>query len=695
MAFIKANPTPVSGEVSFQSEQSVRVTWQKTNLNYTIGAISLLKNQLTQFVAKLHGQVDDLPMPNQIDLNAIAAQMQSPPALEQLANSYNLSSFERNILLLCAGKAVHPDFSNLCALANQHPDQTYPTFNLALKLFADSQWQALTPTAPLRCWHLLQMAQGEDLTQARLQIDESILHYLLGEPYEDALLNEVIEPLVPTPAITRALQPSHQSIADQMMALLGHGATAKVQLCGAQFEQKWAIVAAVSAQINQPLYRLTHRGIPNQMGDLKRFVVRWRRWVKLSPSLLFIDADQQIMAAEGDGSGALLDSLVKTLDTPLILSTTQRRYVPQSTLVSFDVLRLSYQEQMTLWQNALSSANLDLKGQLHRIVAQFNLSPTTIEAAGRSAQANITRSAMSDPDATDDGLISYLWQFCRLQARPQLDNLAQRIDTVATWEDLILPEREKNVLHAIAVQVQQRARVYEDWGFARKSQRGLGVSVLFAGPSGTGKTMAAEVLARQFQLDLYRIDLSTVISKYIGETEKNLRRIFDAAEAGGAVLLFDEADALFGKRTEVKDSRDRHANVEVSYLLQRMETYQGLAILTTNLKKSLDQAFIRRIRFMVDFPFPDRLARTEIWRRIFPAQTPTRGLKYDKLGNLSVAGGNICNIALNAAFLAASEGEPVQMTHLLQATQQEYIKLERPLTSAETSRWLTQEKTDV
>ena len=187
---------------------------------------------------------------------------------------------------------------------------------------------------------------------------------------------------------------------------------------------------------------------------------------------------------------------------------------------------------------------------------------------------------------------------------------------------------------------------------------------------------------------LYRIDLSAVVSKYIGETEKNLRRIFDAAEMGGAILLFDEADALFGKRTEVKDSHDRHANVEVSYLLQRMEAYQGLAILTTNLKGSLDQAFLRRIRFVIPFPFPDAKARAEIWMRIFPSRTPTEGLDAEKLGRLNVAGGNIRNIALNAAFLAADAGEAVMMKHILQAAKSEYLKLERSLTDAEIRGWV-------
>ena len=274
-----------------------------------------------------------------------------------------------------------------------------------------------------------------------------------------------------------------------------------------------------------------------------------------------------------------------------------------------------------------------------------------------------------------------------MQSRQRLDGLAQRIEPSATWDDLILPEAQRQILREMASHVRQRATVYERWGFSAKGLRGLGISALFAGASGTGKTMAAEVLAGELRLDLYRIDLSSVVSKYIGETEKNLRRVFDAAELGGAILLFDEADALFGKRSEVKDSHDRYANIEVSYLLQRMEEYRGLAILTTNIKSALDTAFLRRIRFVVQFPFPDAAQRAEIWRRIFPSGTPTEGIEVAKLSRLNVAGGNIRNVAINAAFLAAAAREPVRMSHLLRAARTEYAKLEKPLTESETGGW--------
>jgi SpoVK/Ycf46/Vps4 family AAA+-type ATPase len=274
------------------------------------------------------------------------------------------------------------------------------------------------------------------------------------------------------------------------------------------------------------------------------------------------------------------------------------------------------------------------------------------------------------------------------EARTALEELGQRIEPRATPDDLVLPDQQVAILDEIIAHVRRRGIVYQDWGFESVLRRGLGVTALFAGGSGTGKTLAAEVIAGRLGLDLFVIDLSQVVSKYIGETEKNLRRVFDAAERGGSVLLFDEADALFGKRSEVRDSHDRYANLEVSYLLMRMESYRGLAVLTTNMKKSLDTAFLRRIRFVIDFPFPTEVERAKIWQRVIPQATPVDSLDVDRLAQLTVAGGSIRNIALSAAFLAADEETPLRMSHLLAASQTEYLKLERSLSTGEVAGWV-------
>jgi ATPase family protein associated with various cellular activities (AAA)/winged helix domain-containing protein len=272
----------------------------------------------------------------------------------------------------------------------------------------------------------------------------------------------------------------------------------------------------------------------------------------------------------------------------------------------------------------------------------------------------------------------------REHARRGLHGLATPVEPHARWDDLVLPETQVDTLRQIAAHVRHKALVNDEWGFAAKHPRGLGLTILFAGASGTGKTMAAEVIAAELGLDLYRIDLATVVSKYIGETEKNLRMIFSAAADTDAILLFDEADALFGKRSEVRDSHDRYANLEVSYLLQQMEAYRGAAILTTNMPHALDPAFMRRLRFIVQFPFPDAAARARIWRGIFPAATPVGNLDWGQLAQLNVAGGVIRNIATLAAFRAAADGGRVEARHILAAVRTEYTKLDKPLTAAET-----------
>jgi hypothetical protein len=371
----------------------------------------------------------------------------------------------------------------------------------------------------------------------------------------------------------------------------------------------------------------------------------------------------------------------------LLLTGSARHATGARSSVALEVPRPTAADQRLTWITALGDAAARLNGQVDVLVSQFSLSPQAIRSvAGAVLAQPATRG--------DDEFARGVWEGCRLQARPRLDGLCERVESVATWDDLVLPEAQRQILRDITAHVRHRATVYDQWGFGDHRARGLGVTALFAGASGTGKTMAAEVIGNELHLDVYRIDLSAVVSKYIGETEKNLRRIFDAADEGGVVLLFDEADALFGKRSEVKDSHDRYANIEVSYLLQRMEGYRGLAILTTNLKSALDTAFLRRIRFVVQFPFPDLDERAEIWRRVFPAATPMEGLRADRLAQLVVSGGNIKSIALNAAFLAADAGERVRMSHVLRAARSEYAKLEKPLTEAEIDGWESDESED-
>jgi SpoVK/Ycf46/Vps4 family AAA+-type ATPase len=335
-----------------------------------------------------------------------------------------------------------------------------------------------------------------------------------------------------------------------------------------------------------------------------------------------------------------------------------------------EVERPTPAEQAGAWAVALGS---DSGEAPDRLANQFNLSLPEISGIAKR------QAALNQAD------LAGLWQACLERSRPRLDLLAEWIEPRSDWNDLVLPQDARQLLQEIASQVDHRSTVYEDWGFRKKMSRGLGISALFAGESGVGKTMAAEVIANALHLNLYRIDLSAVVSKYIGETEKNLRRLFDAADGGGAILFFDEADALFGKRSEVKDSHDRYANIEINYLLQRMEAYTGLAILATNMKSALDPAFTRRLRFIVNFPIPGPVERKLIWQKIFPPDTPlelddaTLKVDYDRLAKVNLTGGSIHNAALNAAFLAAAAKSKVTMPILVDAIQTELKKSNRPV----------------
>lgn len=265
----------------------------------------------------------------------------------------------------------------------------------------------------------------------------------------------------------------------------------------------------------------------------------------------------------------------------------------------------------------------------------------------------------------------------RRQTRSALAKLTTHIESTRQWDNLILQEEAIAQLRDICAQFTHRQLVLNEWGFNRKVSYGTGINALFAGPSGTGKTMATEIVANELGLDLYKIDLAAVVSKYIGETEKNLDKIFTAAEHANAILFFDEADALFGKRSEVKDSHDRYANLEISYLLQKMEQYEGIAILATNLRQNLDEAFVRRLTFIVHFPFPDETMRRRIWADIWPNSVPlAEDVDLDAMAKqLKLSGGNIKNVALSAAFLAADDGQVVTRNHIQQAAQREYQKL--------------------
>jgi hypothetical protein len=651
-------------------------SWHEANQRYLMAAVATVRAALER--ATQSGEAADANAAQQL-LEAAKAELPGPSALEALCSAFGLSAFERDLLLLCAGAELDSAFAARCAEAQGDPRRAYATFSLALAVLPDAHWSALTPAAPLRRWRLIETGESEALTRSPLRIDERVLHYLTGVSYLDDRLQGLLEPV----AAPTGLTPAHHDLAQRLGELWARSDAARgwpvVQLCGEDVSDRRAVATAACAALGMSLYALCAGDVPAAAAERLALARLCERESVLSGCVILLECDEE----SGDGGRAAV-AVVENLRSPLVVSGREPLRSPRRALLRFDVPRPAAVEQRELWSGALGSMAVGQNGMLDRLVSQFRMSAQTIHAV--CAEAGAALAAEDAPPSERIG--EWLWDACRMQARPRLDDLAQRLMPRAAWEDLVLPEAQQEGLRDIAVHVRQRAVVYESWGFAAKSARGIGLSALFAGPSGTGKTMAAEVLAQELRLDLYHIDLSQVVSKYIGETERNLRRVFDAAEAGGAILLFDEADALFGKRTEVKDSHDRYANIEVSYLLQRMEAYRGLAILTTNMKSALDPAFLRRIRFVVQYPFPEALQRAEIWRRVFPSATPTVGLDPHRLARLNVAGGNIRNIALHGAFLAAEAREPVGMKHLLRAARTEYAKLEMPLTDAETEGWV-------
>lgn len=682
------------------------MNWQKANQQYLMAAVDEVRALLEWYVTQKEGmEMTDRRRATKERLQMAAAMMPARSALDALCVMFDLNTFERQLLLLCAAIELDASVAFLCAAAQGSEKRNYITFDLARTIFS-RRWKALSPAGTLRRWQLIEVGIGQALTSSPLRLNERILLYLAGVNTLDARLAGVIEP-APSPSSSGAqsaskdweeagsiIPASHRALVEQVVNIWQQASEGSrlplIQWCGTEVTNRLALATAVCEELELELYCCWPQRLPTTASELQSLRRLWERETLLSDGVLLFECDE----VEAKQQQALR-WLIEHMGGPIMLSGEQRVRPYQRTTVAFDLPALSAAEQRTLWQQALGPFADGLNRQVTQLVSQFNLNGPAIQAVSASGLAHIRakldqsqrRRGIELADETIAELEEQLWERCRVQARPHLDELAQRIVPAASWQSLVLPELQRNILRDIVTHIRRRQKVYEEWGFASKSGRGLGISALFAGASGTGKTMAAEVLASELRLDLYRIDLSAVVSKYIGETEKNLRRIFDAAESGGVILLFDEADALFGKRSEVKDSHDRHANIEVSYLLQRMEAYRGLAILTTNLRSALDSAFLRRIRFIVQFPFPSATQRVKIWQRIFPSQTPTEGLDIYKLAQLNIAGGHIRNIAMNAAFQAADADEPVRMSHLLHATRHEYQKLEKQLTRSELHGW--------
>ncbi|MET9271390.1 ATP-binding protein [Kribbella sp. NPDC003557] len=610
-------------------------SWADANQAYLVAALAEVSAALTHRSEPVTGRPLRQPEP--------------PPALETLCEAFGLSSFERAILLLCAGIELDSGFASLCAEAAGDPTRPWPTFGLALAALPAAHWSALTPDGALRRWRLLEVAGHSPLTTAELRIDERVLHHLTGLRTSDAKLAGLVAPVGSTAPITPGQRPAVRSLVN---AWRSTGDLVGV-LIGADRSTRAAVASHAAQEFGLRLSLLEATAIPAAVPAREELARLLEREAVLGATAFVIDCGD-------DPSWPGVDALVATARARIAVSADQPADLPRCPTLAIEVPAPTAVEQRGLWRAAVGP-----DAPVGELVATFDLNAASIGAAAAAA----------------DGDTAALWPACRAVDRPRLAAHAQRVESAAHWDDLVLPAPQRRTLEVLVAHARHRVRVYDDWGLRMGRTTGLGSTAMFAGPSGTGKTFAAGVIAHELGLDLYRVDLSAVVSKYIGETEKNLRQVFDAADHGAAVLLFDEADALFGKRTEVRDSHDRYANVEVSYLLQRLDAYRGIAILTTNLAEAIDAAFLRRIRYVVQFPFPDETLRAGLWRRAFGVDTPTEELDVPELAKFALSGGGIRNVAVNAAVLAADAGTPLRMAHLVQAARLEAVKAGLPVSS--------------
>ena len=629
-----------------------------------------------------------------------------PLRLAQLARLFQLTAFDTDVVLACLAPELDRGYERLYAYLHDDVTRRQPTVELVLDLFRPDLQAKLaartrfSATAPLVRHHLLALGEeagaASSLLSRTLRLDPRVARFLLEDDEVDDRLRGYARVDAGAESLDALSLP--EAFRGRLKRLVEHartpGAGLIIHLQGPYGMGKQATAAACGRALGQPLMVVDGTRLaalePEEFATLARLAEREAR---LQGALLHWEGFDALLAEDRTAYLAALLRLLEECPGPAFLAG-EAGWEPVDALraaafVRVELPRPGYQQRLELWQGALAGDAREPVAagpplDLSALAGMFRLTAGQIHDVAVTARNLAFARDPAAPRITQADLLAA----CRLQSNRKLAVLAQKITPRYGWDDLVLPEDRMDQLREIHDQVRYRALVYGAWGFDRKLALGKGLDILFAGPPGTGKTMAADVLAGTLGLDLYRIDLSGVVSKYIGETEKNLARIFAEAATSNAILFFDEADALFGKRTQVHDAHDRYANVEISYLLQKMEEHEGVVILATNLRKNMDDAFVRRLHASVEFPMPGVADRRRIWERIWPAETPRDPtLDLDFLAReVAVAGGNIRNIALAGAFLAAADGGVVTMAYLLRATQREYQKMGKVLTAGDLGR---------
>lgn len=626
-----------------------------------------------------------------------------PTPINELVQAFALSSFEVDVILIALAPELDLRYERLYAYLQDDVTKKRPTVDLAFNLLCAGPEQRVerrvhfSANAPLLGNGLIHFVsepgQAEPLLLAQpFRLDAHMVNFLLGGKGLDPSLRTFCELLEPQLEGERAQL--RKDVEEVLPFLAAQAFTTHLPLRllfqGPPGTGKRGAAQALAGSVGANLIT-AEMGRVSEKAEFDRLLTVLDREARLHDAVLYLSETDALQSDALAPQHRLLQQKLAQFPGTVILAGCNPllpEEVPGQTILTIAFEPPTFQERREFWRDKLEAIDLHLTdAQLDNLANQFRLTEGRIEqAVNRAVQISMWRAAKSAVSGRNPASatkptpnLEDLYQGARSQSGQDLAKLARKIEPHYAWADIVLPEDPIQQLKEICGQAEYRHVVFNAWGFERKLSLGKGLNALFSGPPGTGKTMAAEVIAHELRLDLYRIDLSQVISKYIGETEKNLDRIFTAAETSNSILFFDEADALFGKRSEVRDSHDRYANIEISYLLQKMEEYQGVSILATNLRQNLDEAFVRRLQAIVEFPFPDEKYRLQIWKLAFPADAPLgRDVDFERLAHeVKLAGGNIKNMALAAAFYAAADGGTIHMPHLAQAARREHQKLGR------------------
>jgi hypothetical protein len=604
--------------------------------------------------------------------------------LRQLQETFDLSSFEWHSFIVCLAPALDLRYERIYSYLQDDITRIAATVDLLLNLLLQENPTRLDalpcfePRAPLRLFRLLLPVQESGkhpntLRQA-FYVAPGIVDWLMDSYSPSVAMGEWAEFVL--------FEENQDSGADAIFSMAGMpdpsvftNVHPLLSFYGEDFWQQELAARQLAAALGKHFLKVKYLPDETLETALDKLFLAVRD-ARMTGALLYVQGCDVFIDREGCLSPSSFTALSLVGDSVLLSSKKEFRFaadMPGNTAPLMQVAfeNLNAGQRVQLWTNMLEGVEQDFsRDELNILSGQFMLSGGQIVAAASSAISHALQSGRSLQTAD-------LFDAARLHSGHHLADLAHKIEPRYQWEDLVLPETPRAMLREMAEMVQSRPLVLETWGLGRKLTAGFGISALFSGPPGTGKTLAAQIMANQLGLDLYRIDLSTVISKYVGETEKNLERIFSEASESNAILFFDEADTIFGKRSEVKDAHDRYANIEVGYLLQRMESYNGVAILATNLRANLDEAFTRRLQFIINFPFPDEVYRLRIWKALIPPDLPLADdLNLEMMAKrFKLAGGSIRNIIVSAAYLAAADGGRVGMPHLLHGAKREIQKM--------------------